>query len=146
MAYSNPSIADFKGYFTRDFPYSADPADGVTDQDIANAMQRTNITINQTLFPDGQANFTIGYYYLTAHFLVTAIQVSGQGLFGKGTAGVEQSKSVGSVSQSFAIPQSFLENPFFAGLSKTAYGLEYFNMIYPYLVGKATYAHGRTLP
>lgn len=145
MAFTNPSIAEFKLYFERDFPYSALPADGVTDNDIAKAMQVANPNINQCFFAD-QSIYNVGYLLLTAHNLVLSIQRSGQGLFGTGNAGIEQSKSVGSVSQSFAIPDEYMKNPTFAAFSKTAYGAEYFNLIYPHLVGSMSFAWGRTLP
>lgn len=146
MAFENPTVEQFKEYFSRDFPYSSDPAEGVTDTDIAKAYQLTNLKINPVLF-SSQDDWTIGYLYLSAHFLVTSIQTSSQGLGGGGSASwLEQSKSVGSVSQSFAIPQSVLNNPAYAWLTKTSYGMFYFQLIYPRLIGVTFNAFGRTQP
>lgn len=146
MAYQNPSVEDFKAYFSRDFPYSSDPSEGVTDTDIAKAYQLTNTMINQRLFTS-QSNYTLGYLYLSAHNLVLSIQESSQGLAGGGSANwLEQSKSVGNVSQSFAIPQNILNNPMFAMYTKTTYGMRYFQMVYPYLIGPNFIAFGRTNP
>lgn len=144
MAFQNPSIADFKAYFFRDFPYGTDMDTQVTDQDIAKAYQQTNMMISDKFFRD-QASYSVGYYYLSAHFLVTDLQASSQGMNGQ-YAFLEQSKSVGSVSQGFVIPESMTKNPFYAMLVKTTYGAHYFQLIYPQLVGTAYSVRGRTRP
>jgi hypothetical protein len=143
MAYINPTVEQFKLFFYRDFPYSSNPAEGVTDTDIANSYLQTNVAISEALFK-GQSAYTQGYLYLSAHNLLISIQASGMGLNAFGNPGIEQSKSVGSVSQGFAIPDDYLKNPMFASLTKTRYGQIYFEMIYPFLVGRMTWAVGHT--
>lgn len=144
MAYNNPTIQDFKDYFTRDFPYSSDPAGGVTDADIGKAYGQVNFAINPALFSN-QENYTLGYLWLAAHWLVTDLRAASQGQSGQYTW-LTTSKSVGSVSESFQIPQRILDNPTFAALSKTNYGAKYLNLLLPALTGQVFIARGRTLP
>lgn len=143
-AWLNPTIPEFKEYFVRDFPYNADPNLGVMDSDISKAFGQTNFNISQDLFPT-QETYTIGYLYLAAHYLVIDLRMSSQGLNGQFNW-VEQSKSVGSVSQSFAIPPRILENPYFSMLSRTNYGAKYLELLIPQLAGAVYPTAGRTLP
>lgn len=144
MAFENPSVADFKAYFTRDFPYGTDPNTSVLDSDITKAFVQTNATLNPCLFGE-QAVYTVAYYNLSAHYLVTNLQASSQGISGQ-YGFLEQSKSVGNVSQAFAIPQRILDDPYWAMLSKTNYGALYLQMVIPYLCGAIGWVPGRTLP
>ncbi len=144
MAYLNPSIPDFKAYFVRDFPYSTDPNAGVMDADINKAYGQASININPNLFAS-QSTYTIGYLLLAAHYLVTDLRMSSQGLNGQ-YSWVETSKSVGSVSQSFSVPQKIMDNPYLAMLSRTNYGAKYLELIIPQLAGAVFPTAGRTLP
>lgn len=144
MPFSNPSVADFKARFTRDFPYDTDPKKGVLDSDIATAFVDTNVTISQRLFGD-QASYTAGYLQLSAHYLVSNIQASTQGLNGT-YEWLVTSKSVGSVSQSFGIPDRVLNNPAFSAIAKTNYGAKYLSMIWPSLIGPGFAIRGMTHP
>lgn len=134
MAYNNPSIADFQAYFFRDFPYGTNINTDVTDQDIANAFQMTNININQGLFAS-QSNYNVGYFLLSAHYLVMNLRSSSQGLNGQ-FAFLEQSKGVGSLSTAQAIPQRILDNPNWSMLMKTNYGAQYIQILLPQLTGQ----------
>lgn len=140
----NPTVDQFKAYWSRDFPYSNDPKLGVTDQDIAKAYQQTGMNINQALWPT-QADYTMGYLLLAAHYLVTDLRMASQGLNGQYNW-AEQSKSVGSVSQAFAIPQKILDNPYFSMLARTNYGAKYLELLIPQLAGAVFPTAGRTLP
>lgn len=144
MAYSNPSVADFKAYFFRDFPYGTDQETQVLDADIAKAFQQTNINFAQGLWAD-QAGYNVGYFLLSAHFLVLDLRASSQGINGQFSF-LEQSKSVGSVSQSFAIPDRINQNPFWSMLTKTNYGAQYLQLILPQMSGQMFDVHGTTLP
>ena len=146
MAYDIPTITDFKNYFFRDFPYTPNVNDltKVTDRDLNKAFTDTDATINQGLF-DNQDSFNVGYLTLSAHFLVMNLRASSQGIAGQ-YEWLEQSKSVGSVSTSSAIPQRILDNPMFAMLSKTTYGAKYLYMILPQLSGQIFIVAGDTLP
>lgn len=144
MSYENPSVQAFKDYFFRDFPYGTDIETSVTDQDIAKAYQQTNVNINQGLF-DGQSTYTVGYLLLSAHYMVMNLRASGQGLSGQFNW-TEQSKSVGNVSQSFAIPQRILDNPLWSLYSQTNYGVQYLQLILPQLTGQVFISYGSTRP
>lgn len=142
MAYTKPTVADFKAYFVRDFPYGSDPATTVLDSDITKAQGQASFNTNDALFAD-QAQFDIGFNYLTAHYLCIDFQASAAGIFGTFNW-PEQSKSVGSVSQSFAIPTKMMDNPFYNFLTKTPYGAKFLMLIYPSLIGPVVAVAGRT--
>jgi hypothetical protein len=144
MAYNNPTIPDFKNYFTRDFPYGTDPNTSVLDADIGKAYSQVNFAINPALFTN-QENYTLGYLWLAAHWLVIDLRAASQGISGQ-YEWLTTSKSVGSVSESFQIPQRILDNPLFSGYSKTNYGAKYLQLLLPALTGNMFIACGRTLP
>lgn len=143
MAFTNPSVADFKSYFFRDFPYGTDINTTVTDADIANAMVQTNSSINQGLFTD-QGSYNVGYCLLSAHYMVQNLRSSTQGINGQFNF-LEASKGVGGVSSSYAIPQRVLDNPYWSMLIKTNYGAQYLQMILPLLEGAMFTAIGAGL-
>lgn len=144
MAFTNPSVDDFKNYFYRDFPYGTDMETDVLDQDILKAFGQTVINLNQGLFADQQA-YNIGFLLLSAHYLVVDLRMSSQGINGQ-YAWLEQSKSVGSVSQSFAIPQRIQDDPYFAMLMQTNYGAKYLQLLIPQLAGQVWISYGSTRP
>lgn len=144
MAFTFPTIADFKDYFFRDFPYGTDPNTSVLDQDIGKAQQLANVNFSQDLWGD-QGSFNAGYNLLTAHYLVMNLRSSSQGINGQFNF-LEQSKSVGSVSEAFGIPQRILDNPDWAILCKTNYGAQYIQLILPQLGGQMWIAYGSTRP
>jgi len=142
VAFLNPSIADFKNYFTRDFPYGTDPSTSVLDTDIAKAYGQVNFAINSALFCK-QENYTIGYLWLAAHWLVVDLRASSQGIAGRYNW-LETGKAVGNVSSSYAIPQRILDNPSFAMLSQTQYGAKYLQLLLPGLIGNVFTVLGHT--
>ena len=144
MTYVDPTVSDFQNYFVRDFPYGIDPEKAVLDSDICKAFGQTDFNINPGLFPT-QAMYTVGYLLLAAHYLVTDLRMSSQGMNGQ-YGWLEQSKSVGSVSQSFAIPQRIQDNPYIAMLTKTNYGAKYIELILPQLCGQMFTVRGHTKP
>lgn len=142
--YVNPSVLTFKEYFTRDFPYGVDPDTSVLDSDINKAFGQTNVNINQNLF-SSQADYTIGYLFLAAHFLVIDLRMASQGISGS-YAWVVTSKSVGSVSESFQVPERIMANPEFAMLTQTNYGAKYLQLLLPRLTGQIFSVRGSTRP
>ena len=144
MAYSNPSVADFKAFFTRDFPYGTDPSVAILDSDITKAFTFTNVNFQPRFFAD-QGSYNIGYLLLSAHYLVMNLRASSQGINGQFSF-LEQSKSVGSVSAGYAIPQRVLDNPDWAVLMKTNYGAQFIQLILPQLSGQIFSIHGSTRP
>ncbi len=144
MAYTAPTVAQFQAQFIRDFPYGTDPNVSVLPQDIINAFNMVDMTINQALW-DSQTQYTIAYNLLAAHFLVLNLRASSQGLNGQFNW-AQNSKSVGGVSESFSIPQRVLDNPDFMMYTKTNYGAQYLQLLWPQLSGQIFSVHGRTLP
>lgn len=144
MAYENPSVAEFKSFFNRDFPYGTDIETDVLDSDIGKAFQMTNVNMNQGLF-GYQSSYTIGYLLMSAHYLVMNLRASSQGLNGQFNF-LESSKGVGSVSQAFAIPQRVLDNPDWAILCKTNYGAQFIQLVLPQLAGNVFVVRGSTRP
>lgn len=142
MAFNNPSVADFKSKFFRDFPYGTDVATSILDQDITSAFQSVNVNMNQDLFGD-QGSYTLGYLLLSAHYLVMNIRASSQGINGQFNF-LQQSKSVGSVSEAFGIPQRILDNPDWAMLTKTNYGAMFIQLVLPQLAGNVFTVCGAT--
>ena len=142
MAYLNPIPDDFKNYFVRDFPYGTDPTTSVLDSDITKAFGQVNFAINPALFTN-QESYTLGYLWLAAHWLVTDLRASSQGIAGRYNW-LEVGKGVGSVNSSFAIPQRILDNPSFSMLSQTQYGAKYLQLILPQLAGQIFIAPGHT--
>jgi len=141
MAFTVPSVADFKAYFVRDFPYGITPST-VNDSDITNAIAEAGVNFNEGLF-GSQANFTLCYLLLSAHMMVMSLRGSSQGIAGQ-YSWLQASKSVGSVAESFSIPQKILDNPYFAMLCKTSYGARYLSLMLPKMVGQTFIAYGET--
>jgi len=144
MAYTAPTIANFKAQFFRDFPYGTDPSVSVLDQDILNAYNLVDLSMNQDLW-DSQIDFTMGYLLYAAHFLVLSLRNSSQGLNGQWNW-AQNNKSVGAVSEGFQIPQRIIDNPELMMLTKTQYGGLYLQLILPRLCGQMFSVYGRTKP
>lgn len=142
MAFTNPTIADFKAKFFRDFPYGT-TFDTVQDQDITNALNSiSTLNFNTCLF-GFQADYTLAYLLLAAHYLVLNLRASSQGIAGQYDWMIT-GKGVGSVNESIQIPDRILSNPLFAMLSRTPYGAAYLEMMLPMLAGNAVSVRGHT--
>lgn len=149
MSYTVPTVADFKAYFDRDFVYGEDDPDQpkvrkVRDKDITAAMQQASLYLAVDLV-SSQDQYTIWFLFLTAHFLVVAAQATASGAFGQ-FAWLQQSKSAGDVSESFAIPEFIKRNPFLAALCTTKYGARYVMFVAPYLIGNVGLSFGESTP
>lgn len=142
--YTAPTVAQFQAYFVRDFPYGTDPKQCVVANDIINAFNMVDLMINPCMW-GGQTAYSIGYFYLAAHYLVLNLRASSQGLNGQYTW-LQNSKGVGGVNESFSIPQRILDHPVFSQLSKTQYGARYLELLMPQLVGNIFTVPGRTKP
>ena len=143
MAYTDPSIADFKAYFVRDFPYGAS-SNKVTNNDITKALADAAFFINEALFAS-QADYTLGFLEITDHMLVMNLRASSQGTGGK-FSWLQTSKSAGGVSSGYQIPDRIAQNPELAILSETRYGAKFLFMILPYLNGQIFTVCGGTRP
>lgn len=137
-----PTASDFKTFFVRDFPYGADITKHVLDADIDRALAEADASFNEALWST-QDKYTLAYLLLTAHNLVMDLRASSQGISGQ-FSWLQASKSVGSVSESFSIPQKVLDHPVFAVLSKTTYGAKYLAMLLPLITGPVFTVPGAT--
>ena len=144
MSYLNPSVADFKTRFTRDFPYGVDVSTSITDADIANACVETNNEISQEVW-ESQAAYTQAYLFLTAHFLSMDLRAASQGVQGTGR-GSQVSKGVGPISGGFALPQRVIDSPSWAAYMQTTYGKRYLDMLIPRSAGSCFSVPGSTQP
>lgn len=149
--YDKPTVAEFKAFFSRDFTYAPepvppetnqDPALGITDNDISRAMLEGEMAANLDLAYD-QASYTMWYLYATAHFLVNDLRTAFGGLEGS-FQWTTTSKSVGSVSESYAVPESVQNNPALALWFRTNYGAKLMTMMMPYFVAPILSVCGRT--
>ena len=118
--------------------------DYILDADIAKAFAEAKISFNQGLFGT-DAEITLGYLYLTAHYLANDINAAQQGVAGAGSFSVA-SRSVGNVSESYAIPEAYTSDPILAFFAKSSYGLKYLSLVMPKLVGNMIAIGGTTQP
>lgn len=116
----------------------------IQDQDITRAFSEAQISLNQTLF-SSDPNIKLGYLYMTSHYLVNDIRASMAGIAGS-AAFIMTSRSVGSVSESYGIPSSFMDNPLYSFFSTSAYGLKYLSMVLTRMVGNVVAVCGTTRP
>lgn len=143
MSYTPVTVADFKTFFARDFPYGL-TVETVMDADITKALGTAGINFNECLWGT-QEGFFQAYLYLTAHFLVVSIRASSGGLNGQ-YAGNTTSKSVGTVSESYVLPERIQNSPFLSSLYTTSYGAQYGQLISLRLVGHVMTLVGATTP
>lgn len=108
------------------------------DSDILNAMAEARINFNESLFSVEDAKLI--FLYLTAYYLT----VDFANALGQANAGIITSKSVGSVSESYGIPQWMLQDRILGAYGRNGYGLKYLSLIQPYLVGNIMFFAGAT--
>lgn len=100
------------------------------DDDIQEAIQEASINFNRDLFTDCiKAKTAFGL--LVAHFLT----VDFNNAIGASGIGITTSKSVGSVSEGYAIPAWLNNNEALSTFASTGYGVKYACLIRPLLVG-----------
>lgn len=116
----------------------------IQDSDINSAFLEAQIVCNQALFQTDAQN-KIGYLYLTAHFLCNDIKAALAGVNSSGGFPVA-SRSVGSVSESYTIPEAYTQNPILAMYTQSSYGMKYLAMILPAITGNMKAVWGGSLP
>ncbi len=128
-----------------DWTVTPDDVDNfIQDQDITNAFAEATAVFNQSLFGD-DTTIKLAYLYLTAHYLVNDIQTSRQGVQSTGRNPVT-SRTVGSVSESYAVPERFLADPIVQFYTTTGYGRKFLSMALPAMVGNMASTWGGTNP
>lgn len=114
----------------------------IQDADILRAFNEAKINFNTSFWKDDETAEMV-FYYLAAHYLVIDL-TNRQNPLLMGYKGMTQSKSVGSVSESYAIPQWMLNNQVLGTYAQTGYGRKYLSLIQPYLIGNIILSPGRT--
>lgn len=122
-------------------PYNDTLFNYITDEDILRAFTVAKINFNPGLFPNEDA-MKMTFCYLVAHYLVIDLN-NAQNPLVLGFMGFTQSKSVGSVSESYALPQWVMNNAKLSLYAQTGYGRKYLSLIQPYLTGNIIYTPGR---
>lgn len=150
------TIAQFKNQFSRDFVYGSG-LETVRDVDVQNGLNMASTLYNPRLFdttpigvtPTITSEALMAYLYLSAHFMVTALQAAGglgkvgRGVFSQGE-GVVTSKGAGSVNVGFLWPDSITGNAALFQLTKTTYGQAYLQILMPLMVGNIVTVLGET--
>jgi hypothetical protein len=147
-------LDDFKSWFSRDFNYATPvgetdpiydcPKDYVTDADITKAFTEAKMNFNSGLFGlDDELRMC--FLYLSAHYLVNDLQTSVAGVGSTGYFAVN-SRSVGSVSEGYQIPDWVLNDPILGSFMTTRYGQKYLSLIKPLLIGNVQVYIGNTTP
>ena len=111
----------------------------ITDDDIRKAM--TQARVNGKAFGETCNEAVNIYLHLVAYYLVVDLKNSSQGV-NSTYLGMVNSKSVGSVSESYAIPQWLQNNPLYSMYGQNGYGLKYLSLIAPYLACTIMFSRG----
>lgn len=114
----------------------------ISDDDILRAFKEAKVNYNAGLFSEEETAKMV-FLYLAAHYLVIDLNNASNPL-GMGFMGFTQSKSVGSVSESYGIPQFMLNNAILSQYATTGFGRKYLSLIQPYLIGNIMLIPGRT--
>ena len=112
----------------------------IQDTDIEKAFEEADLNFNASLFTCCN-KWQLVFCYLAAHYLVIDLNNALNPL-ALGTMGFTQSKSVGSVSESYGIPQWIMNDPNLGMYAQTGYGRKYLSLIRPYLVGNIIFTPG----
>lgn len=114
----------------------------VQDRDITNAFNEAQIAFNPALFST-DSDQKLGYLYLTAHFLCNDLKAAMGGI--NAAAGFPvSSRTVGSVSEGYSVPQWVLDSPIFSMYAQSSYGMKYLMLILPNLTGNVISVWGGT--
>lgn len=116
----------------------------VQDTDITRAFSEAQVVFNQALFTT-DADITLAYLYLTAHYLVNDLRAALGGLTG-GPVMPVTGRSVGNVSENYGIPQTYLDDPLLAFYVGSPYGLKYLSLTIARLRGNMYAVAGATQP
>lgn len=114
----------------------------IQDTDILRAFNEAKVNFNAALFGEDDT-IKMVFLYLAAHYLVIDLN-NAMNPLGMGFMGFTQSKSVGSVSESYAVPSFATNNPMLSQYMLTGFGRKYLSLIQPYLVGNIIFVPGRT--
>jgi len=152
ISVSDIVVDDFKDLFVRDFQYAIQSGattsiyscqkDYVMDADITRAFAEADVNFNESLFST-DASLKMTFLYLAAHYLVGDLKAAEQGSNSAGEFAVS-SRSIGGVSESYAIPNWMLNDPVLGQFATTKYGQKYIALIKPLLIGNVVVYEGAT--
>lgn len=121
-------------------PVNDDILNYVTDQDIEKAMSQAIINANQRFGSTDEERIHI-YLHLVAFYLVIDLKNASSGI-NSSYLGIIASKSVGNVSQSYAIPTFMANSPMYSLYGQNGYGMKYMSLIAPYLATTILFSRG----
>lgn len=113
----------------------------ILDEDIQKAMSQA--LVSSKSFGDDCNEIKNIYLHLVAYYLVVDLKNSSSGI-GSSYSGIVQSKHVGDVSESYAIPQWLQQSPMYSMFGQNGYGLKYLSLIAPYLSCTVMFSPGRS--
>lgn len=116
----------------------------IQDADITNAFAEAQVVFNQALFGD-DPTITLAYLYVAAHFLCNDIRASQAGI-GSSASFPVNSRSVGSVSEAYTIPEAYTSDPVLAFYTSSSYGMKFLAMALPNMRGNMVSVYGGTNP
>jgi len=99
--------------------------DYVSDEDITAAYAAACLTINESLFTSDDL-LKEAYLLISAHKLVCLLSEGG---VDSSPNFAEQSKSIGSVSVSYAVPLWVIDSPIYSSYAKSQYGIDYIGIV-----------------
>lgn len=123
---------------------AGDINDYVQDSDIERAWLEALATFNLDLGGDDKTT-QICFLYLVAFYLAYDLQLANGGLYGSITFPAT-SVTVGSVSESYYVPEVYLDDPILSFYARNGFGLKYLNLVYPKLIGNVGVVGGWSLP
>jgi len=113
----------------------------INDTDIEKAIGECDAMLPVARFDD--ITLAMAQKYLTAHCLCNDIKTSNAGLASQISFPV-QSKSAGSISTSYGIPQAFIQKEAYSFYLTSQYGLKYLALLIPRIKGNIAIAYGWT--
>ena len=116
----------------------------VQDGDITNAFAEAQMVFNTAFFAN-DAQTTLAYLYLTAHYLCNDLKTAMAGIYG-GPYFPMSGRTVGSVSEQYFIPDAYKNDPILSQYTQTAYGMKYLSFIQPQLIGNMVAVFGGSQP
>lgn len=116
----------------------------VRDADIEKAIDEATLNFNMDLFAGDCNAARIPFLYLVAFYLVLDIKNGMAGISSSAYAGFVASKSVGNVSESYAIPAWVQSNPALNLYMDNGYGKKYLTYLIPRTSGFFYLAEGGT--
>jgi hypothetical protein len=135
---------DFKAHFFRDFKYGdiSEGCDVISDADLDKSFVEAKMNFNPGLWGT-QETLKIALLYCVAHYLVCDIQMSKEGVDSSSTFSVN-SRNIGSVSESYTVPDWILKSPYMSYFASTRYGLKYCSLLRPRIIGNVAVYSGLT--